>query len=59
MTTQGHGKWSARLVRDGGATSFDVVLTATNAESANKEAKERATAAEAEVVAIMYREVGP
>jgi hypothetical protein len=36
-----------------------VVLTATNAESANKEAKERATAAEAEVVAIMYREVGP
>lgn len=51
----GEVEWSARLLCSGEKTSRDVPLNAHTADSADTEAKERAAAAGAVVLALVYR----
>jgi hypothetical protein len=48
-------EWSARLLRQGETTSCDVPLVARTADQADVEAKERAAAVGAVVLALVYR----
>lgn len=55
MKKREHQEWAARLLREGETTSFDVPLTARTADQADAEANERAAAAGATVLALVYQ----
>jgi hypothetical protein len=50
-----HQDWAARLLRQGETSSFDVPLTAHTPDQADAEAKERAAAVGAVVLALVYQ----
>jgi hypothetical protein len=50
-----HQDWAARLLKQGETASFDVPLAAHTPDQADAEAKERAAAAGATVLALVYQ----